>query len=87
MPRKSACALAGSVAASVASGEPGPNTVSMSRPVFSNSMLATENAPTSQPARVKATHGAGAILPSLPIIRDVVSVIGRPENAASGSVQ
>src|SRR5260370_923860 len=29
----------------------------------SNSMLAVENAPTSQPARVYATHGAGAILP------------------------
>jgi hypothetical protein len=36
--------------------------------MLSNSMLAIENAPTSQPARVHDTHGAGAFLPFSSII-------------------
>ena len=36
-----------------------PNTEVMSPFVFSSSMSAIENAPTSQPARVNGTHGAG----------------------------
>src|SRR5882757_9472664 len=48
----------------LSSGEPAPNAVVTSLGTDSNSMLPTENAPTSQPARVNGTHGAGAILPS-----------------------
>src|SRR6516162_8097272 len=39
-------------------------TVSTSPGMLSNSILVTENAPTSQPARVNGTHGAGAVLPN-----------------------
>jgi hypothetical protein len=63
MPSKSATALSKFAMASAASGEFGPNTVLMSLPTFSSSMFAVENAPTSQPARVKGTQGAGWILP------------------------
>ena len=49
--------------ASLASGDPSPNTVTTSTGMLSNSMFAIENAPTSQPARDHATHGAGAFLP------------------------
>jgi hypothetical protein len=35
----------------------------MSTPMFSSSMFAVPAAPRSQPARVYATHGAGAIFP------------------------
>jgi hypothetical protein len=35
----------------------------MSLAMFSNSILAIEKAPTSQPARANGTHGAGAYLP------------------------
>jgi hypothetical protein len=52
------------VAASMACGEFGPNTLLMSLVMFSNSILAIEKAPTSQPARVKGTQGAGAFLPA-----------------------
>ena len=45
------------------SGEPVPKTVRTSAGRLSNSILAIENAPTSQPARVNGTHGAGKILP------------------------
>src|SRR6202023_2762637 len=45
-------------------GEPAPNAVVTSLGTDSNSMLPTENAPTSQPARVNGTQGAGAVLPS-----------------------
>src|SRR3954470_19727708 len=37
-----------------------PKTVGMSPP-FSSTMLAVENAPTEQPALLKATHGSGAV--------------------------
>src|SRR5579863_1107988 len=67
MPRKlvsASWALLGS-SASLRSGELGSvKTVSTSFRVFSNSRLATENAPTSQPARVNDAHGAGAFLPN-----------------------
>jgi hypothetical protein len=60
---KSATALLWLVAASIVCGELGPNTLLMSLETFSNSILAIEKPPTSQPARVKATQGAGAFLP------------------------
>ena len=42
------------------SGDPAPNTFGMSKqPAFSSTMLAVETSPTSQPARVQGTHGAG----------------------------
>jgi PBP superfamily domain len=56
-------ASAAAVATSVASGDGLPKTVFTSLPVFSNSIFAIEKAPTSQPARVNGTHGAGCILP------------------------
>src|ERR1700730_6669122 len=70
MPRKSALALSRSpvLLASIPSGEPAPNTVLTSAGTLSNSILATENPPTSQPARVNGTQGAGAVLPSSLII-------------------
>src|SRR4029077_17169507 len=63
MPSKSAVARVRLVAASCPSGEFGPNTVLTSAGILSNSILAAEKPPTSQPARVKGTQGAGAILP------------------------
>ena len=54
-----------SPAASFASGEPTPKTDGMSMPVFSMIVFAIPTPPTSQPARVYGTHGAGAILPVL----------------------
>src|SRR5262249_47187443 len=65
MPRKSAFALSRSAGlfASMPSGEPAPNTVLTSAGMLSNSIFATEKPPTSQPARVNGTHGAGAVLP------------------------
>src|ERR1700740_1299844 len=64
MPSKSAVAWAWLELASAASGELAPNTVMTSAGMLSNSMLAVEKPPTSQPARVNGTHGAGAILPN-----------------------
>jgi len=61
MPTKSAVFWAGG---SVASGEPAPNTFTTSELLFSSTVLATDTLPTSQPARVNGTQGAGAILPS-----------------------
>src|SRR5215831_7432101 len=43
--------------------EPTPKMVVRSVVVFSISMSAAATAPTSQPARVKGTHGAGALTP------------------------
>ena len=68
MPTKSVVARLGLAAASAASGEPGPNTFGTSGPTFSRIVLAAETDPTSQPARVNGTHGAGATLPSGPTI-------------------
>ena len=65
MPSKSATALAWLLAASMACDELGPNTLLMSLVTFSNSIFAIEKAPTSQPARVNGTQGAGAFLPRL----------------------
>src|SRR5262245_61023866 len=73
MPTKSAKACPGLAATSAASGEPAPNTVGMSMAVFSNTVLAAATIPTSQPARVNATQGAGAMRPSSLIISGVVS--------------
>src|SRR6266481_4086532 len=75
MPRKSALALSRSFVlfASMPSGDVAPNTVLTSAGMLSNSILATENAPTSQPARVYGTHGAGAVLPSSLIISGLPS--------------
>ena len=58
----------------IASGDPGPKNVGMSTPVFSRIVFAVATAPTSQPARVYGTHGAGAILPFSLIISGVRSV-------------
>src|SRR5712691_3848772 len=74
MPTKSANACPGFEATSAASGEPGPKTVGMSIAVFSRMVFAVATAPKSQPARVKGTHGAGAILPFSLIISGVKSV-------------
>src|SRR5689334_10336183 len=67
MPTKSACAFAGDAAASFHSGELAPETRVMSPvafvEVFSSSMLAVPTPPTSQPARVNGTHGAGVFFP------------------------
>src|SRR5262249_6692489 len=49
--------------------------VRMSAGMLSISMLATENAPKSQPARVNGTHGAGSVLPVS------VSISGLPSPA------
>jgi hypothetical protein len=56
--------LFGSLRASWASGEPGPNTFGTSTATFSRTMLADPITPTSHPARVKGTQGAGAFRPS-----------------------
>ena len=58
----------------IASGEPAPKNDGMSMPVFSRIVFAVATAPTSQPARVNGTHGAGAILPFSLIISGVRSV-------------
>jgi len=47
----------------VSTALPGPKNVVISAGTLSNSILATEKPPTSQPARVNGTHGAGAVLP------------------------
>src|SRR5262249_47921638 len=54
-PSKSAKALR-----SIVGGEPAPKMVVRSTPVFSISISAAATPATSQPARVKGTHGAGA---------------------------
>src|SRR5512142_1537895 len=62
-------------------GEPAPNIATMSLLVFSASMSASENAPTSHPARVYGTQGAGVFFcPS--VIRFVSGSV-----ALTGSVQ
>jgi hypothetical protein len=53
---------AAEAAASAASGEPVPKTVGMLKEL-SSSMLAVDTPPTSHPARVNGTQGAGAFLP------------------------
>ena len=48
------------------SGEPAPNTLGMSTAVFSSSAFAgVATSPTSQPARVNDTHGAGVVVVGL----------------------
>src|SRR5512140_2847597 len=86
MPTKSANAWAGFAATSAASGDPAPNTVGMSIAVFSRIVFAVATAPKLHPARVKGTHGAGAILPFSLIISGVVSVV-LPAGSNSGAVQ
>ena len=55
-------------------------------------MLAVEKAPTSQPARVKGTHGAGTFLPDGVVSAGVVSKVAGvssalfPESAADYTV-
>src|SRR4029077_8049281 len=77
MPTKSAkdCVPAAppSPATSVAWGELAPKTVGMSIAVFSRIVFAVPTDPTSHPARVNGTHGAGAILPFSLIISGVRS--------------
>ena len=73
-PTKSVCAsrragvpagAAFDASASFHSGEPAPKTFVMSPVasvlVFSSTVFATPTLPTSQPARVNGTHGAGAL--------------------------
>jgi hypothetical protein len=73
------------VVALVHGGELAPNTLVTSPAelvlVFSSSMLAMLNAPTSQPARVNGTHGAGVFVPRLVIKLNAESVV------LTGSVQ
>src|SRR6202041_2417051 len=80
MPRKSAWALSLSAGllASMPSGEVAPNTGLTSPGMVSNSMLATENAPTSQPALVYGAQGAGAVLTSS------LSISGLPSPPSAG---
>ena len=61
----------------------------MSIAVFSSTVFAVPITPTSQPARVNGTHGAGAILPFSLIISGVISpsVARRPGGSNSGAVQ
>ena len=49
----------------LSSGEPTPNTLGMSTAVFSSSAFAVAISPTSQPARVNGTHGAGVVVVGL----------------------
>src|SRR2546423_134375 len=86
MPTKSAKAWPGFAVTSAASGDAGPNTVGMSMAVFSRTVFAVATAPTSHPARVYGTHGAGATLPFSLIIVGVVSVVV-PAGSKSGAVQ
>jgi hypothetical protein len=51
-----------------ASGEPGPNTLGTSGPMFSSTVFAVPTAPQLQPARVNGTQGAGSLRPSAPIM-------------------
>src|SRR2546423_14588 len=64
---------------------PLPNTLVMSPDepvlVFSSSMFASDTAPTSHPARVKGTHGAGVFF--WPVVTMFGSLSGNP----TGSVQ
>ena len=95
-PTKSVCAFARAAVpasaafdatASLNCGDGLPKTLVMSPvgpvPVFSSTMLAVAIAPTSQPARVNATHGAGTLLPSGPTM---LKTVGVPA-AETGSVQ
>src|SRR5262249_24174046 len=70
---------AGAASAWACCGEGLPNTFVMSPvgpvPVFSSTMLAVAMAPTSQPARVNGTHGAGAFSPSGVIMFGTVGVL------------
>ncbi len=50
-----------SAASCAASGDDGPNTFGMSKFAFSSTMFAVETSPTSHPARVHGTHGAGVV--------------------------
>ena len=60
----------------------------MSIAVFSSTVFAVPITPTSQPARVNGTHGAGAILPFSLIISGVESSAPTfPPGRNSGAVQ
>src|SRR5262249_39004538 len=75
MPSKSAIAWLRFARTSAASGDDAPNTLATSGDTFSSSMLAIATAPTLHPARVNATHGAGAFLPSAVIMLGLGSVV------------
>lgn len=80
MPTKSVWPSCGFATVSLHSGEPPPNTLVMS-PVgavelFSSSMFAVPTPPTSQPARVNGTHGAGVVLPVSVIMFGSGSLVG-----------
>src|SRR2546427_2232127 len=82
----------GSDETSSACGEPAPKTVGMSVAMFSSTVFAVATWPTSQPARVNGTHGAGAFSPFSLIISGVRSVWpvggnGGPAGSNSGAVQ
>src|SRR6478736_1647871 len=80
MPTKSVCPCCGLATVSFHSDDPWPKTCVMS-PVesvllFSSSMFAVPTPPTSQPARVKGTHGAGVVAPVSVIMFGFVSATG-----------
>src|SRR5215831_10197402 len=81
------CAAASAAVQTAGGGVGAPNTLVMSPvgpvPVFSSTMLAPATAPTSQPARVYGTQGAGAFIP-LGVI--ILGTVGVPV-AATVSVQ
>ena len=72
MPTKSVSPCCGLATVSFHSDEPWPKTCVMSPvglvPLFSSSMFAVPTPPTSQPARVYGTHGAGVVLPPVVIM-------------------
>ena len=58
------------------SGDPAPNTLGMSTAVFSSSSLAVATSPTSQPARVYGTQGAGVTVSGADRVRAVAGGTG-----------
>src|SRR5258708_5123744 len=87
IPTKSANACPGLLATSCACTEPAPKTVGMSVAIFSRIVFAVATAPTLHPARVDATHGAGALCPSAVNMLNCVSVGVLVVGSKIGSVQ
>src|SRR3984893_16304650 len=94
MPTKSACALVrvAAVLASIHAGLPLPKACVMSPngpvPVFSSSMLAVENPPKLQPARVYGTQGAGVFFgPSVTRVVTLITLFAFGLESSTRSVQ
>src|SRR5262249_57067320 len=87
MPTESARPCRGFAVPPAAPTDPAPKTLGTSGPMFSSTAFAVDTMPTSQPARVKATHGAGAFLPSAVSMLNVASVGVVVEGSKMPSVQ